>query len=106
MLQKNRKAGYDLCFSLLLWFIRILSEQKKRRSVIWLDHSSELISGYDLFDQIDVGYVCDCSRERMLRAVKSLGKEELEKIFKEQKTVEVCCRFCSKKFSFDKSIME
>ena len=61
---------------------------------------------YDLFDEIGVGYVCDCSRERMLRAVKSLGRDELEKIFSEQKTVEVCCSFCRKKFSFDKSIME
>ena len=61
---------------------------------------------YDLFDETEVGYVCDCSRDRMLRAVRSLGKEELGKIFSEQKTIEVCCRFCSKKFSFDKSIME
>ena len=60
--------------------------------------------GYDLFDETEVGYVCDCSRERMLRAVLSLGREELQKIFSEQETIEVCCRFCNKKFSFDKSI--
>ena len=61
-------------------------------------------SGYDLFDETKVGYVCDCSRERMLRAVLSLGQKELQKIFSEQETIEVCCRFCNKKFSFDKSI--
>ena len=60
--------------------------------------------GYDLFDETEVGCVCDCSRERMLRAVLSLGREELQKIFSEQETIEVCCRFCNKKFSFDKSI--
>ncbi|MBO4868132.1 MAG: Hsp33 family molecular chaperone HslO [Clostridia bacterium] len=60
--------------------------------------------GYDLFDETKVGYVCDCSRERMLRAVLSLGQKELQKIFSEQETIEVCCRFCNKKFSFDKSI--
>ena len=60
--------------------------------------------GYDLFDETKVGYVCDCSRERMLRAVLSLGQKELQKIFSEQETIEVCCRFCYKKFSFDKSI--
>ncbi len=38
---------------------------------------------YELFDEIDTDYVCDCSRERMLRAVKSLGKQELQKIFSE-----------------------
>ncbi len=60
---------------------------------------------YDLFDEIKTGYVCDCSKERMLRAVKSLGRAELEKIFKEQETIEICCRFCGKKFTFDKRIM-
>ena len=60
--------------------------------------------GYDLFDETKVGHVCDCSRERMLRAVLSLGQKELQKIFSEQETIEVCCRFCNKKFSFDKSI--
>lgn len=61
---------------------------------------------YELFDEIDTDYVCDCSRERMLRAVKSLGKEELQKIFSEQESVEICCRFCNKKFSFKSDIME
>ncbi|MBR0063938.1 MAG: Hsp33 family molecular chaperone HslO [Oscillospiraceae bacterium] len=59
---------------------------------------------YDLFDDIKTDYVCDCSRERMLRAVKSLGEEELQKIFSEQEKIEVCCRFCDKKFSFGKEI--
>ena len=61
---------------------------------------------YELFDEIETDYKCDCSRARMLRAVKSLGKEELQKIFKEQETVEICCRFCNKKFSFKSDIME
>lgn len=61
---------------------------------------------YELFDEIDTDYVCDCSRERMLRAVRSLGKAELQKIFSEQSTVEICCRFCNKKFSFTADILE
>ena len=60
---------------------------------------------YDLFDETEVGYVCDCSRKRMLRAVKSLGDAELEKIYSEQEKIEVCCRFCNKKFSFGREIM-
>ena len=61
---------------------------------------------YDLFDEIDVGYKCDCSKARMLRAVKSLGRAELEKIFAEQEEVEICCRFCDKKYSFGKEILK
>ena len=61
---------------------------------------------YELFDEIETDYVCDCSKARMLRAVKSLGKEELKKIFAEQESIEICCRFCGKKFSFTADIME
>ena len=61
---------------------------------------------YDMFDDIKTDYVCDCSKERMLRAVKSLGQQELNKIFSEQDSIEVCCRFCNKKFSFGKEITE
>lgn len=60
----------------------------------------------DIFDELDVGYVCDCSEERTKRAVISLGRTELEKIFTEQDSVEVCCRFCNKKYTFGKEIME
>lgn len=57
---------------------------------------------YDLFDELDVGYVCDCSTERTERAVISLGKKELEEIYKTQDKIEVTCRFCDKKYYFEK----
>ena len=57
---------------------------------------------YDLFDELDVGYVCDCSTERTERAVISLGKKELEEIYKSQDKIEVTCRFCDKKYYFEK----
>lgn len=61
---------------------------------------------YDLFDEIEVNYECSCSKERMLRAVRSLGRAELEKIFAEQAEIEICCRFCDKKYSFGSEIMK
>ena len=57
---------------------------------------------YDLFDEIDVGYVCDCSVERTERAVISIGRKELEEIYKTQDKIEVTCRFCDKKYYFEK----
>ena len=58
------------------------------------------------FDEIEVGYVCDCSRERTAAAISAIGKKEADKIFaecrEEGKTeeIEVCCRFCDKKYVF------
>lgn len=57
---------------------------------------------YDLFDELDVDYICDCSVERTERAVISLGKDELEQIYKTQDKIEVTCRFCDKKYYFEK----
>ncbi len=58
---------------------------------------------YDLFDEIDVEYRCNCSRERTTRALITLGREDLHKLLDEQlaegkeEILEVACRFCDKK---------
>lgn len=46
-------------------------------------------------------YKCDCSRERMEKALISLGKEELEKLAKDENT-ELECHFCNKKYVFER----
>ncbi len=55
---------------------------------------------FDIFDELPIEYRCDCSRDRMLRAVKSLGPQELKKIFTEQDEVEINCRFCGTSYRF------
>lgn len=61
---------------------------------------------YDLFDEIDVDYLCTCSRERMEKAMKAIDKKDLRKMFDEQiaegkdEVLEVECRFCNSKYSF------
>ena len=61
---------------------------------------------FDIFDELDVDYVCNCSRERMERALISLGKDELLKMLAEQlaegkdDSLEVNCRFCNKSHAF------
>ena len=61
---------------------------------------------YDVFDELDVEYRCNCSRERVEKALITLGKSEMEKLLAEQKAegkgeeLEVCCRFCDKKYYF------
>lgn len=54
---------------------------------------------YDVFDCTEVGYVCDCSRERCEKVLLSLGKEDLSEILKDE-TTEIGCQFCEKKYVF------
>lgn len=55
----------------------------------------------DIFDEIDCSYHCDCSAERVEKALISIGKKELEDIIKDGKPIEVGCQFCGKKYVFE-----
>lgn len=63
---------------------------------------------FDIFDELDVDYKCNCSRERTERALVSIGKAEAYKILDEQKAedkdyIELSCHFCDKTYKFDKN---
>ena len=67
---------------------------------------------YDVFDELDVEYRCTCSRERVTRALITLGKPELLKMLEEQiaegkpERLTVNCRFCDKKQYFNRQDIE
>lgn len=54
-----------------------------------------------LFSGKDLSFQCSCSRERSLGMLKSLGKDELDDILKEEGSVEVSCDFCNAHYHFD-----
>lgn len=56
----------------------------------------------EVLDSLDVSYKCDCSKERVERALISLGREELVKMAEEEEKIEVCCHFCDKKYVYSK----
>ena len=53
----------------------------------------------EVLEETNVGYVCNCSRERTEKVLRSLNEEELEKLAKDEQT-EVNCRFCGTKYTF------
>lgn len=73
------------------------------------DIAFSITSGFDMLienNAVHPEYRCKCSRERMERALISIGKQELEDIIKEQGEAEMSCQFCDKKYHFDKSELE
>ncbi|MBZ4645672.1 MAG: molecular chaperone Hsp33 [Petroclostridium sp.] len=58
---------------------------------------------WNISEKIDTRYECGCSRERIERALISLGKKELEDIIEEQGEAELTCHFCNKIYHFNKS---
>lgn len=67
-----------------------------------------LLEGFDyhITEKTDTKYYCDCSRERVERAIISLGAEEVRKIIDEDGKAELSCHFCSKKYNFGKEELE
>ncbi|MGN0612333.1 MAG: Hsp33 family molecular chaperone HslO [Porcipelethomonas sp.] len=64
-----------------------------------------LLEGLDpnILDEYEPAYKCDCSRERTIRILSGLSREELENLAQEQEKTEVCCHFCGKKYVFTPS---
>lgn len=66
------------------------------------DIALKLLDGLNpnILDEAKVSYKCDCSRERVSRALVSLGNDELQSMADEGKDTEVSCHFCNKKYTF------
>ncbi|PJI09676.1 MULTISPECIES: Hsp33 family molecular chaperone HslO [Clostridium] len=45
-------------------------------------------------------YRCDCSRERVERALISIGMKDLKEIYDDGKEEEIVCNFCNRKYKF------
>ncbi len=57
-------------------------------------------------DEKPVSYTCPCSRERMERALISLGKEELHRLVEEDGQTELTCHFCLEHYRFNESDLQ
>ena len=60
----------------------------------------------EVLEKRHVEYRCDCSRERMERALISLGREELRDMIAEQGGAELTCRFCDRVERFSREDLE
>ena len=60
----------------------------------------------DYLGEKPVSYCCDCGRERMERAIISLGKKEIRDLIDEQGEAEIVCHFCNKGYAFNKEELE
>lgn len=69
------------------------------------DVLSALFNGleYDIFDKIECGYKCPCSRERTDKALVSLGEAELTDMINSEEETVMTCAFCDAVYKYSKS---
>ena len=63
-----------------------------------------ICDGFDvnITDTIPVGFKCNCTKERVSKALISIGKEELSKIVNEEDSINLHCDFCNSDYKFTK----
>lgn len=69
------------------------------------DILNELLGDMELeiLDQLPAAFHCDCTKDRVEKALISIGKKELQDMIDEGKEIEVGCQFCSRQYTFDVS---
>lgn len=61
-----------------------------------------ILEGFEveITDRSDCSFVCNCSRQRVEKALISIGRRELDDMIRDNKPIEVKCDFCGKKYTF------
>ena len=60
----------------------------------------------EVLAQEPVEYRCYCSRDRVTRALISMGREELEALSREQGKAELTCQFCDQAYHYSREALE
>lgn len=79
---------------------------KRIAKLLYEDMSDEkgekLVEDYEILEEKDITYSCNCSSDKFYRGLITLGKEQLKEIFEHEKDLETECHFCGKKYKFSK----
>lgn len=61
-----------------------------------------ILGGLDpeILDKMPVRFYCNCSKERVSKALITIGRKELDNIIEENEPIEVKCHFCNKAYNF------
>lgn len=62
----------------------------------------KLLEGFDMEinDTIPTQFYCNCSKERVERALISIGRKDIQEMIDEGKEIEMNCHFCNKNYTF------
>lgn len=68
----------------------------------------KVLDGFEVkfLDKKPVEFKCDCSREKVVDSLISIGEKEITKIIEEDGKAEVECYFCNTTYDFDKKDLE
>ena len=62
----------------------------------------KVLEGFDvqINEKMDTRFHCNCSKERVAKALISIGRKELNEMIQEGKPIEINCHFCNTNYNF------
>ena len=60
----------------------------------------------NVLDEGEVHYHCDCNRDRVEKALISIGIKDLEMLRDEEEQIEMGCQYCDAKYYFSKNDLD
>jgi molecular chaperone Hsp33 len=77
---------------------QLLEEDKSPEDII-----NEVLGefGVEFHETVPTQFKCDCSKERVSKAVISVGKQEIEAMINDGEAINVHCHFCNTDYTYD-----
>lgn len=86
---------------------RTLGEITSITSLLDAGNSPEMILehilgefGLEILDRLPTRFVCNCTKDRVEKAIVSIGKKVIQEMIDDGKSIEVNCHFCNKHYEF------
>ncbi|MFQ9539899.1 MAG: Hsp33 family molecular chaperone HslO [Lactococcus lactis] len=57
--------------------------------------------GLDILDKMPLQFSCNCSKERVEKAIASIKTEDIQEMIDDNKPIEVNCHFCNSHYNFE-----
>lgn len=57
--------------------------------------------GLEITDTMETQFYCDCSKEKVSRALSTINKKDLDDIINDGESIEIKCQFCNKAYTFE-----
>ena len=88
--------------------MNVVHRDIKPENILMHDDDRAVLSDFDLeiLETHPVEYRCYCSRDRVTRALISMGREELSSLIQEQGQAELTCQFCDQIYRYSKEDLE
>lgn len=104
VLPNAKEEAIDALEEKLKDFGNLTDKLEKGQSIEYVIET--LLGEVEYMGETPISFYCNCDKDRMERALISVGKKDLQEIAEQDGKAELVCPFCNDKYVFDKAELE